>query len=97
MTVTQSFRIYEILHRHFKNEADAKVVVQEIEDIIDIKYEKEKNNLASKEDIYLLRQDLLKNQLEIEKRFNANILWVIGTGLTSVGIMFTLIKLFLVK
>ena len=77
MTVTQSFRIYEILHRHFKNEADAKVVVQEIEDIIDIKYEKEKNNLASKEDIYLLRQDLLKNQLEIEKRFNANILWVI--------------------
>ena len=35
MTATQSFKIYEILHRHFKNDADAKVVVQEIETIID--------------------------------------------------------------
>lgn len=52
MTATKSFKIYEILHRHFKNEADAKVVVQEIEIIIDNKFEKEKNYLSLKK-IYL--------------------------------------------
>jgi hypothetical protein len=30
MTATQSFRIYEVLQRHFKNNDDAKIVVQEI-------------------------------------------------------------------
>ncbi len=39
MTVTQSFKIYEILHRHIKNEADAKVVVEEIEAIIYYKFD----------------------------------------------------------
>lgn len=34
MTTTQSFKIYEVLQRHFKNNDDAKVIVQEIEQII---------------------------------------------------------------
>jgi hypothetical protein len=97
MTVTQSFKIYEVLHKHFKNDADAKIVVQEIEEIIDYKFEKEKSNLSTKEDIYLLRQDLLKFQVEMEKRFYNNILWVIGSGIATVGLIFTLIKLFLNK
>ena len=47
MTATQSLKIYEILHRHFKSDADAKSVVEEIETIIDNKFEKEKNLLAT--------------------------------------------------
>jgi hypothetical protein len=43
MIVTQSFKIYEVLLKHFKNEADAKIILQEIEEIIDNKFEKEKN------------------------------------------------------
>ena len=34
MTATQSFKIYDILHRHFKNDADAKVVIEEIETVL---------------------------------------------------------------
>ncbi len=37
MTATQSFKIYEVLQRHFKNNDDAKIVVQEIEEIIEAK------------------------------------------------------------
>jgi hypothetical protein len=77
MTVTQSFKIYEVLHKHFKNEADAKTVVQEIEEIIDNKFEQEKNSLSTKEDI-------LKLQLEIEKRLNSIMIWLMAT-IISVG------------
>ena len=79
MTATQSFKIYEILQRHFKNDADAKIVVNEIEEVIDQKFEKEKKYLSTKEDIFLIREGLLKFQLEVEKRFNANILWIVGS------------------
>ena len=40
MTATQSFKTYDILHRHFKNDADAKVVIEENETIIDNKFDK---------------------------------------------------------
>jgi hypothetical protein len=94
MTATQSLKIYEILHRHFKNDADAKTVVQEIEVIIDNKFEKERNILSTKEDIAILRQDFLKSQLEIEKRLNNMIIWIVASGIGSVGIILTIIKLF---
>ena len=94
MNATQSFKIYEILQRHFKNDADAKIVVAEIEQIIDNKFDKEKNILSTKEDIHLLRQDVLKFHVDVEKRFNTMILWTVGTGVGVVGLIFSIIKLF---
>jgi hypothetical protein len=52
---------------------------------------------ATNEDIFLIREDILTFQIKVEKRFNANILWIVGTGIASVGLIFTLIKIFLVK
>ncbi len=86
MTVTQSFKIYEVLHKHFKNDADAKTVVQEIEEIIDNKFEKEKNTLSTKEDI-------LKLQLEIEKRLNSNMIWLMATIISVGGLIVAFIKI----
>jgi hypothetical protein len=86
MTVTQSFKIYEVLHKHFKNDADAKIVVQEIEAIVDNKFEKEKNNLSTKEDI-------LKLQLEIEKRLNVIMLWIMATIISVGGLIVAFIKI----
>ncbi len=104
MTTTQSFKIYEILQRHFKNDDDAKIVVQEIEQIIETKIDSKSNVLATKgdllllkEDIVSLKEDLLKFQIEIEKRFNTNIIWIVGTGIASVGLIFSIIKLFVIK
>lgn len=38
MTSTQSFKIYEILQKHFNNSDDAKIIVQEIEQIVEINW-----------------------------------------------------------
>ncbi len=97
MTATQSLKIYEILQRHFNNNDDAKTVVQEIEQIIETKLAEKSNILATKEDIALLRQDLLKFQVEVEKRYNNIIMWTVGTGIGVVGLIFSTIKLFIVK
>lgn len=97
MTTTQSFRIYEVLQRHFKNSDDAKIVVQEIEQIIETKIENKANILATKGDIALLKEDLLKFQIDVEKRFYNSILWIVGTGVAVVGLMFSIIKIFLIK
>jgi hypothetical protein len=97
MTTTQSFRIYEILQRHFKSNEDAKVVVQEIEQIIEAKLENKSNILATKEDIFLLNQELLKFRIDVEKRFNGNIIWIVSTGIGVVGLVLSIIKLFLIK
>ncbi len=74
MTATQSFKIYEILQGYFKNNDDAKIVVQEIEKIIDSKFDGKVNILSTKEDVLMLKEDLLKFQIEVEKRFNSIIM-----------------------
>ena len=90
MTATQSFKIYEVLQRHFKNNDDAKIVVQEIEQIVETKVESKMTILTTKE-------DLLKLQVDVEKRFNSMILWIVGTGIGVVGLILSIIKLFIIK
>ena len=104
MTTTQSFRIYEILQRHFKNNDDAKVVVQEIEQIIEAKIENKSNVLATKGDISLLKGDIsslkkeiLNLRIDMEKRFYNNVLWIVGTGIGITGLILSIIKLFLIR
>ncbi len=93
MTGTQTLKIYEILQRHFKNEADAKIVVQELETVIDNKFIDKKEALASKDDISLIRQDMLKFQIDVEKRFNQMIIWTVSTGIAVVGLIIAFLKL----
>lgn len=97
MNATQSFRIYEILQKHFNNDADAKAIVEEIEQIVDTKISDKKDVLATKEDI--ARLDIKMSSLEtlFERRFNNLIMWLVGTALVTVGLIFTVIKLFVVK
>jgi hypothetical protein len=97
VTTTQSFKIYEILQRHFNNKDDAKIVVPEIEQIIEAKLESKSNLLSTKEDISTLKRDLLKFQIEVEKRFNNNIIWIVSTGIAVVGLILSIIKIFLIK
>ena len=53
MTATQSLKIFEILQRHFKSSEDAKLVVQEIEEIVE---EISKSN-TSHEDVNIKIRD----------------------------------------
>ena len=50
MNATRSFKIYEILQRHFKDDNDAKALVAEIEQVIENKITEKKDILATKED-----------------------------------------------
>ncbi len=43
------------------------------------------------------KEDLLKFQVDVEKRFNNIILWIVGTGIGVVGLIFSIIKLFIIK
>ena len=90
MNATQSFRIYEILQKHFKDDADAKAVVSEIEQVIE-------NKIAEKKDVLATKEDIARLESLFERRFNNQIMWLVGTALVTVGLIFTVIKLFVVK
>jgi hypothetical protein len=90
MNATQSFKIYEILQKHFKNDADAKALVAEIEEVIEGK-------IAAKKDVLATKEDISRLEVLFEKRFNSLVMWLVGTALVTVGLIFTVIKLFIVK
>jgi hypothetical protein len=73
MTATQSLKIYEILNKHFKNEEDAKVVIQQIEEIVEEKVNNKKDILLTKEDKIDLIDRINKSKLE-------PIIWIVGIG-----------------
>ncbi|MDI9364103.1 MAG: hypothetical protein QM541_04060 [Flavobacterium sp.] len=73
MAVTQSLKIYEILNKHFKNEEDAKIVIQQIEEIVEAKVDNKKDILLTKEDKIDLIDRINKSKLE-------TIIWIVGIG-----------------
>ena len=67
MTAAQSFKIYEILGKHFNNTEDAKTVVTEIEQIIEAKIADTKDTLATKGDIKELETKIAETKVDIIK------------------------------
>ena len=63
MTTAQSFKLYEVLDRYYHNGSDARIIVTEIEQIIDTK-------INDKIDVFATKSDIMQLQLEMEKRFN---------------------------
>ena len=60
MTATQSLNLYNLSLRYFKNEADAKAFVEEIETVVDNKFENKKEVLATKLDLAEVKVDIIK-------------------------------------
>jgi len=77
MTVSQSFKIYEVLQKHFNNADDAKLVVQEIEQIVEQKIETKKDILSTKEDLLITKQDLIDR---IHRAKIETIIWIVSIG-----------------
>ena len=67
ITASQSFEIYEIQHRNFKNEADAKALVKEIESVIENRFLSERDRLATKEDIAKVESKISEAKADILK------------------------------
>ncbi len=85
MTATQSLKIYEILNKHFKNEDDARTMIQQIEEIVEAKVEGKKDILLTKEDKIDLIDRINKSKLE-------TIIWIVGIGVLQFVLSFLMKK-----
>jgi hypothetical protein len=61
VTASQALKMYELLNKYFNNAEDAKAVVAGIEEIIDEKFNNEKDRLATKQDTFALKEDTKKD------------------------------------
>jgi len=88
MTAAQSFKIYEVLGKHFNNAEDAKIVVTKIEQIIESKIADKKDTLATKEDILAVKEDVTKLETKIAETKVDLIKWVF-TFFAALAVMIT--------
>jgi hypothetical protein len=86
MSVKQSFRLYDIVNKYFRNEEDSKTLVYEIEEIMNNKIELKISDLATKRDISDLKTDM-------ERGFKDQLKWTIVLMLSFASIIVTVIKL----
>lgn len=92
VTASHTLKMYELLNKHFKNTEDAKVLVASIEDIVENKFNTEKDQLATKLDLALVKEDL-KNDIgrletRVEQGFKDQLKWLIilMVGLSSLAV-----------
>lgn len=68
MSTAQTLEIFKVLRKYFKNEDDVSRVVEDLQKVIDNKFEEKKTELATKQDLSDLRlasqQDL--NNLRVK-------------------------------
>ena len=67
MTAAQSLKIYELLGKHFQSNDVARMVVTEIEQIIEAKINEKKDILATKEDIKNLKVKIAETKVDLIK------------------------------
>jgi ArsR family metal-binding transcriptional regulator len=82
MNATQTLEIYKILNQYFKNEDHATKIVEDIQQIIDNKFDEKKDVLASKEDI-----------MRLENKLNDQLKWLMATMIAVGGFIIAVIKL----
>lgn len=93
MSTAQTLEIYKILQKYFKNEEDATRVVADLQHVIDNKFEEKKNELATKDDIYLVRQEISASKIELSNKLNDFFKWTIACMIGLAGVIIAVIKL----
>ena len=112
MTSSQSIKLYEILRRYFGNDSDAKVLVEEIQQLVESKFTDEKKELSSKSEIEMLRKDVdaveirlsgkientaLRTESNLKSEINKLIVWKIATMFGAAALFITIGKVFFDK
>ena len=86
-----TFRIYEMLNKYFKNEEDAKTVASGIEEMVNQRFQTEKERLATKMDIMELKGDISHVKVRMKQSFRDQlkliILIMIGFAIIIVTVM----------
>jgi hypothetical protein len=65
----QTFRIYEMLNKYFQNEEDAKAMATGIEEMINLRFQSEKERLATKMDIMEIKGDISHLKVRMKHAF----------------------------
>ena len=91
MTAAQSFKIYEVLGKHFNNAEDARTVVTEIEQIIESKIADKKDVLSTKEDLAKVEAKLGIQIAEVKADL---IKWMFIFGIGQLATMIAIAKFF---
>ena len=91
MTATYSLNIYEILFPVIKNEAKTKELVQNIENVIDKKFDDKKDSIATKEDIFNIRKEIETTKTDLHRTIYVvgliQFLAIVGSVLAIVNFM----------
>lgn len=107
MTAAQHIKFYDFFRQQLNlDDAKAKVFVEEVEKIIDQKFDSEKQNFASMNSVEkvdfkidMLRQEVktiaAETKSEIKSEINKLIVWIIATMFASGAFFITLAKIFL--
>jgi hypothetical protein len=86
-----TFRIYEMLNKYFKNDEDAKTVASGIEEMVNQRFQTEKERLATKMDIMELKGDITHVKVRMKQSFRDQmklfILIMIGFAIIIVTVM----------
>lgn len=93
VTASQTLKMYELLNKHFKNTEDAKVMVASIEEIVENKFNDQRNLLATKDDIFCLKSDISKLEIRMEQGFKDQLKWTIVLMLGMTSLFVAAIKL----
>ena len=97
ITATQTLSIYEILFKVIKNEADTKILVENIEQVIDNKFDQSKDLLATKNDISTVRQEIRNSEKFLENKMADQFKWLVGIMITLFGLTITIMILLIKK
>lgn len=93
MTASQSLNLYNLSLRYFKNEADAKAFVSEIEFIVDNKFDNKKDVLATKADIANLELKIADLRTEMKEQKSEMIKWMFIFWVGQIATIIALIYL----
>lgn len=85
-TFNQTFRIYETLNKYFKNEDDARNLASGIEEMVNQRFQSEKERLATKMDVMELKGDIMQLKVRMKQAFRQQVK-VIAAMLCGFGLL----------
>lgn len=89
----QTFRIYELLNKYFNNENDAKTVASGIEEMVNHRFQIEKERIATKMDIMELKGDISHMKMRMKESFHTQFRLIV---LIMTGVSLLIISMFMV-
>jgi hypothetical protein len=92
VTFSQTFRIYEMLNKHLRNEDDARALASGIEDMVNQRFQSEKDRLATKMDMMELKGDITQVRVRMRQAFREQIKLIVLIMMGFCLIMITAIR-----